>query len=105
MKGFKKNGLKILAAKLPQERVERAKENAAKEIFKIRLAELRKKRNIRQTDIKSFTQSSLSKLETRKDMKISTLIEYLKSIGMGMEIKAYPKGKKQKDDVVVLVKV
>ena len=105
MKGFKKNGLKILAAKLPKERVERARENAATEIFKIRLAELRKNRNIRQTDIKSFTQSSLSKLEARKDMKISTLIEYLKSIGMGMEIKAYPKGTKHQDDGVILVKV
>lgn len=45
---------------------------------------------IRQEDIKGFTQSSISKLESRKDIKVSALIEYLDNIGMGVEIKAYP---------------
>jgi hypothetical protein len=80
-----------LAAAMPAERVERAKKEAEKEIFRIRLAELRKKMGVRQEDIKTFTQSGISKLEARKDMKVSTLIEYLDSIGMGIEIKAYPK--------------
>ncbi len=95
-----------LAAMLPQERVNRAQKEAEKEIFQIRLAELRKRMGIRQEDVKTFSQSSISKLESRKDIKVSTLIEYLGSIGMGVEIKAYPKNKNGKsEDEVVLLKV
>ena len=46
---------------------------------------------IRQEEIKTFARSGISKLESWKDMKVSTLIEYLNSVGMGVEIKAYPK--------------
>ncbi len=95
-----------LAAMLPRERVERAKKEAEKEIFQIRLVELRKKMGIRQEDVKTFSQSSISKLEARKDMKLSTLIEYLTNIGMGVEIKAYPKNRKHTaNEEVVLLKV
>jgi hypothetical protein len=38
-------------------------------------------------------------------MKISTLVEYLQNIGMGLEIKAYPKKRKHKLDEVVLLKM
>lgn len=93
-----------LAAMLPQERVERAKRDAEKEIFQIRLSELRKEMGIRQEEVKGFSQSSISKLEARKDIKISTLIEYLNNLGMGLEIKVYPKDKKlkQKKEFVLL---
>jgi hypothetical protein len=95
-----------LASMMPAERVERANREAEKEIFQIRLAELRKKMGVRQEDIKTFTQSSISKLEARKDMKVSTLIEYLESIGMGLEIKAYPKKLTKKTfESVTLIKV
>ena len=94
-----------LAAMLPSERVQRAKKEAEKEIFRIRLSELRKQMGIKQEDIRAFTQSGISKLESRKDMKISTLVEYLHNIGMGLEIKAYPKKRKHKTDEVVLLKM
>ncbi|MCK5058249.1 MAG: XRE family transcriptional regulator [Candidatus Aminicenantes bacterium] len=95
-----------LAAMLPNESVKRAKREAEKEIFQIRLSELRKKMRIRQEDVMDFSQSSVSKLEARKDIKVSTLVEYLKNIGMGVEIKAYPKDKKHKaSEEVVLLKV
>ncbi|MCP5106736.1 MAG: XRE family transcriptional regulator [bacterium] len=95
-----------LAAMLPKERIQRAKRDAEKEIFQIRLSELRKRMGIRQEEVKGFTQSSISKLESRKDIKISTLIEYLDNIGMGVEIKAYPKNKMKKvAGEVVLLKV
>jgi transcriptional regulator with XRE-family HTH domain len=101
----KKDFTDELAAMLPEERVKRAKE-AEKIIFQIHLAELRKKMGLRQEDIKDFSQSSISKLESRKDIKISTLIDYLDKIGMGIEIKAYPKNKKgRKIEEVVLLKV
>lgn len=101
----KKDFLDELEASLPQERVHRAKKEAEKEIFKIRLSELRKQMGVKQEDIKAFTQSGISKLESRKDMKISTLLEYLDNIGMGLEIKAYPKKKHKKFDEVLLLKM
>jgi len=94
-----------LEAMLPPGRVQRAKKEAEKEIFRIRLSELRKQMGVKQEDIPAFTQSGISKLEARKDMKISTLVEYLHNIGMGLEIKAYPKRKKHKTDEVVLLKM
>ncbi len=100
-----KNILDEIEATLPQERVHRAKKEADKEIFKIRLSELRKQMGIKQEDIKAFTQSGISKLESRKDMKISTLLEYLDNIGMGLEIKAYPKRKHKKFDEILLLKI
>ncbi len=104
MKKANRNLLKRLESGLPKERVERAKKEAAQEIFRIHLSELRKSKNIRQVDVDSFSQSSLSKIESRKDIKISTLIEYIKSIGMRLEIKAYPKHKRNKKDEIILVK-
>lgn len=91
-----------LETMLPEERAKRAKKEAEKEIFQIRLSELRKKRGIRQKDIKAFSQSSISKLESRKDIRISTLLEYLDNIGMGVEIKAYPKNKDEEGETILL---
>lgn len=106
MKEKNKDFTDELAAMLPQGRVERAQREAEKEIFQIRLSELRKRMGVRQEDIKEFSQSSISKLESRKDIKVSTLIEYLANIGMGVEIKVYPKNKKGKPgEEVVLLKV
>ena len=101
----RKDFLDELEAKLPPVRVQRAKKEAEKEIFRIRLSELRKQMGVKQEDILSFTQSGISKLESRKDMKISTLVEYLQNIGMGLEIKAYPKKRKYKEDEFVLLKI
>lgn len=36
-----------------------------------------------------------------KDMKISTLIEYLDNLGLSIEIKVYPKNKKKKNEEIV----
>ena len=92
----KKDFTDELAAMLPPGRVERAKKEAEKEIFQIRLSELRQQMGFRQEDIKVFSQSSISKLESRKDIKLSTLIEYLTNLGLGVEIKAFPRGRKPK---------
>ena len=101
----RKDFLDELEAMLPPVRVQRAKKEAEKEIFRIRLSELRKQMGVKQEDILSFTQSGISKLESRKDMKISTLVEYLQNIGMGLEIKAYPKKRTYKEDEFVLLKI
>jgi len=101
----RKDFIDELESMLPPVRVQRAKKEAEKEIFRIRLSELRKQMGVKQEDILSFTQSGISKLESRKDMKISTLVEYLQNIGMGLEIKAYPKKRKYKEDEFVLLKI
>ena len=71
----------------------------------IRLAQLREERNIKQSEMSNFTQSSVSKIEKRKDIKISTLIDYLDSLGMGLEIVTYPKESKVKIQKTVLLKI
>ena len=53
----------------------------------------------------NFTQSSVSKIEKRKDIKISTLIDYLDSLGMGLEIITYPKMAVSKKQEKILLKV
>ncbi|MBF0467044.1 MAG: XRE family transcriptional regulator [Nitrospirae bacterium] len=100
----RKDFIEELEAMFPPARVQRAKKEAEEEIFRIRLSDLRKKMGVKQEDVNAFTQSGISKLEARKDMKISTLVEYLDNIGMGIEIKAYPKQKKKNFDEVVLLK-
>jgi hypothetical protein len=92
----KKDFIDELHSMISPERAERAKREAEKEIFQIRLSEIRKKMGVRQEDVKSFTQTGISKLESRKDMKVSTLVDYLNNIGLGIEIKVYPKVKKRK---------
>jgi hypothetical protein len=39
----------------------------------------------------------ISKLDNRKDIRISTLIDYLDNLGMGLEITAYPKNSAKKE--------
>ena len=86
-----KNAVKAMEATMTPEQIHRAHTKAEREILAIRLAELRERRGIKQTDLTAFTQTAVSKLERRKDMKLSTLIEYLEGIGMGLELRVYPK--------------
>ncbi len=46
---------------------------AQEESLNIRLAMLREKYGVRQSEISHFTQTAVSKLENRKDIRISTL--------------------------------
>lgn len=87
---------------LSQEMVNTARIEAEQEIFNIKLSQLRKQMGIKQEKIDSFSQSSISKIEKRKDMKISTLISYLNSIGMNIEINVYPKDKNNHKKIVLL---
>lgn len=87
-KDQKRNAIEKLERRLSEESVNRARLKSKEILFQINLAELRKNLGIKQEELKSFSQSSLSKLEARKDMKISTLKDYLNSLGMDLEIKA-----------------
>ncbi len=86
-----KNVVEAMASRMTAEQVHLARAAAEREILSIRLADLRERQGVRQSDLKTFSQASASKLENRKDMKLSTLIDYLDDIGMGLEIRVYPK--------------
>ena len=87
------------------EAVRRAHIKTEQDIMTIRLAQLREEQNIKQSEMANFTQSSVSKIEKRKDMKISTLIDYLDSLGMGLEIITYPKTATSNGQEKVLLKI
>jgi hypothetical protein len=78
---------------------------AEQEILTIRLGQLREKLGKKQKEFDGFSQTSISRLEKRKDIRISTLIEYLNNLGIRLEIKTFPKAnvKKIKEEVLLRV--
>jgi len=70
---------------------------AEQESLNIRLVMLREKYGVKQSEITNFTQTSVSKLENSKDIRISTLIDYLDSLGIGLEIVVYQKNSTEKE--------
>lgn len=100
-----KNAIQMMESKMSPEMVKKAHKQAEQEILAIRLSQLREEQNIKQTNLNNFSQSSVSKIEKRKDMKISTLVSYLDSIRMGVEIKAYAKDSSMKIKEKILIKV
>jgi transcriptional regulator with XRE-family HTH domain len=75
----------------------RAKRMAKEESLNVRLAILREKHGIKQDEIANFTQTAVSKLENRNDLRISTLIDYLNCLGMGLEINACHRDSAEKE--------
>lgn len=98
------NTIKNLKSRLSPQRVQKAQEEAKSMILNIKLGELRQMRGMKQEEIDCFSQSSISKIENRSDIKLSTLREYLHCIGMEIEIRARPKGSKAKKEEVILLK-
>ena len=73
---------------MSQDSIRGAKREANKIMLNLGLAELRKNAGQSQSEISGYRQSSVSKIEARKDMKISTLVAYCLSLGLGVEINA-----------------
>jgi len=86
-----------LDAKMNPEVLARAKKMAQEESLNVRLAILREKYGMKQKDISNFTQTAVCKLEKRNNIRISTLINYLDSLGMGLEITARPRNSTKKE--------
>ncbi len=99
---MKKDFLTREMEKLTEEERKEIRKRTEKEIFKIKLSQLRENMGLKQEDLKHFTQSNVSRLEKRKDMKISTIIDYLEDLGLGFEIKVYSKNKKDKKEFVLI---
>jgi len=99
------NAIDELKSMMSDKSIHRAETKAQDILFDIKLSDLRKEAGLKQQDINTFSQSGLSKIESRSDMKISTLREYLHSIGMELEIrarKARPKKSDKKKEYVLL---
>jgi hypothetical protein len=98
-----RNAIEAMDSMMTPESVECSRRKAEQEIFAIKLGQLREKCGLKQNEIEHFSQSSVSRLEKRKDIKISTLIDYLASLDMGLEIKIYSKNKqsKIKDEILL----
>ena len=93
----------MMESQMSEEAVRKAHMKAEQEILSIRLAQLREEQHIKQSEMSDFSQASVSKIEKRKDMKISTLIDYLDNLGMGLEILAYSKTNKSNEKVLLKV--
>lgn len=91
---FKKGLTKLLESRFAPDEIEEIKTSTQREILLIKLSELRRIMNVTQQEVKGFSQPAVASLEKRKDMKLSTLVHYLSDIGMGMEIKVFPKHKR-----------
>ncbi len=68
--------------------VKRAETKARKGLLKLRLADLRHQAKLKQTEVPGFSQASISRIEGRQDVKLSTLVDYVHALGMDLEIRA-----------------
>jgi transcriptional regulator with XRE-family HTH domain len=99
------DAIKMMESKMSPESVARSRMMAEQEILTIRLGQLREKLGVKQDEFNNFSQTSISRLEKRKDIRISTLIEYLNNLGMGLEIKTFPKNHINNVEEEVLLRI
>ena len=97
------HSLSELDAKTSPDVLAKARKLYEQDSLNIKLKALRGKCGIKQEDLSQFSQTAVSKLERRKDIKISTLIDYLESLGFGLEITALPKGKNASKEVLLRI--
>ena len=92
-----------LDAKTSPEVLAKARKLYEQDSLNIKLKALRGKYGIKQEEVGNFSQTAVSKLEKRKDLKISTLIDYLDSLGFGLEITALPKKNNASKEVLLRI--
>ena len=100
-----KNAIKSMEASMSEESVRRAKIKAEQESLAMRLYLLREEQGVKQSEMRNFNQASVSKIEKRKDMKISTLLDYLDSLDLDLEIAIYPRDDYSDESRRVLLRV
>ncbi len=101
-----RNFFESVTESVPRERIQAAEARAADKVLAIRLMQLREALGVKQTDVPGFSQSSVSKLEARGDMLVSTIVNYVHSLGCELRIVAIPKktkkGKRTGEEVILL---
>jgi hypothetical protein len=99
------DAIKMMESKMSPESVARSRIMAEQEILTIRLGQLREKLGVKKDEFNNFSQTSISRLEKRKDIRISTLIEYLDNLGMGLEIKTFSKNSLNNIEEEILLRI
>lgn len=90
-----KDAMKAMERVMSAESIARSDEMYERELLMLNLAELREKYNMKQTDIKGFSQPAISRIEGRSDIKLSTLVKYVSQMDLEMEIKVRPRHPKK----------
>jgi predicted XRE-type DNA-binding protein len=86
-----KDAMKAMESVMSDESIARSDELYERELLMLNLAELREQYNVKQSDIKGFSQPAISRIEGRTDIKLSTLVKYLTQMDLEMEIKVRPR--------------
>jgi len=86
-----KNAMKSMESEMSGKSIARSDEIYERELLMLNLAELREQYNVKQTELKGFSQPAVSRIEGRTDIKLSTLIKYLTQMDLDMEIKVRPR--------------
>ena len=97
-----RNAIKMMEDNMSEESVRRARIKAELGILSLKMAKLRAEHDIKQSDMRNFKQSSVSKIESRKDMKISTMLDYFDSLGMGVEISVFNRDNQTESKEILL---
>jgi transcriptional regulator with XRE-family HTH domain len=95
--------LSELDAKMKPEVLAKARRLYEQDSLNLKLKALRGKYGVTQSGVSRFSQTAVSKLENRKDIRVSTLIDYLESLGMGLEIFALPRGENVEKELLLRV--
>lgn len=90
-----KDAMKTMESVMSDESIAHSNEIYKRELLMLNLAELREQYNVKQADIKGFSQPAISRIEGRTDIKLSTLIKYLTQMDLDMEIKVRPRKPKK----------
>ena len=98
-----KDGMKAMESVMSDESIARSDGIYEQELLMLNLAELREQYNVKQTDIKGFSQPAISRIEGRTDIKLSTLVKYLTQMDLDMEIKVRPRKPKKGVPAEVLI--
>ena len=85
-KKYEPDFFKSAKKEMGEERFTKALKTGKEKAGQIRLKMAREMIGLNQTDLKGITQPEASKIEGRKDMKISTLSKYAKALGMRVRI-------------------
>jgi hypothetical protein len=73
-----------------EERYTKAIKKGQNKAHELRLKMAREIIGLNQTDLEGMSQPEVSKIEKRKDLKISTLVKYAKAMGMKVKISFVP---------------
>jgi hypothetical protein len=82
--------LKLIESRMSPQSIRRSDAKARKMLLALRLADFRKAMKLDQSAVDGFTQPAVSKIESRGDIKLSTLVEYCRGLGANVEIAAVP---------------